>query len=80
LKQNAYAVMYTTPGEHRITVGDTAFGITGVIVDAATSKMGTFTAAPNGVYFLRSSGFSAYFATREEAMKEIVEMKFDMGL
>lgn len=66
LKQNAYVVLYTAPGVHRITVG--------------ANEIRTFTAAPNGVYFFRTKGILAYGVTREKAMEEIVDMKYDMGL
>jgi hypothetical protein len=79
LKQNAYAVFRTTPGEHLITVGKPG-NIPTAVVEASTRKLRTFTATPRGVYFFRCKGFTQYFVTREEAMKEIVSMKYDMGL
>lgn len=79
LKQNAYAVFHITPGEHEITVGD-SFSLAWTINQAVTKKARTFTAVPNQVYFLRSQAGVTFLVTREEAMKEIVDMKYDMGL
>ena len=79
LKQNAYAVLYITPGEHLITIGDPG-NIAAIIIESSLRDSRKFTAVPNGVYFLRCKGGVYYYVTKEEAMKEIVEMKFDMGL
>lgn len=80
LKQKAYAVIRTTPGEHIITVGEAGLNIAANVIEASTKNLRTFTATPNGVYFFRCKGGYQAFVTREEAMKEIVEMKYDMGL
>ena len=37
-------------------------------------------ATANRVYFLRSAGLSVNYVSREEAMKEIVNMRYDTGL
>jgi hypothetical protein len=79
LKQNAYVVFHITPGEHEIKVGE-SFTLGFAINQAVTKKSRTFTAVPNGVYFLRSQAAVTFLVTREEAMKEIVEMKYDLGL
>ncbi len=62
-------------------------GVLGGVVLSAMPELGvpiagendTITVAANGVYFLRSAGFDASFVSREEAMKEIVRMKYDTG-
>jgi hypothetical protein len=79
LKQNAYVVLRITTGEHIITVGK-SFTLGFAINQAITKKSRTFTAVPKGVYFLRSQAAVTFLVTREEAMKEIVDMKYDMGL
>ena len=87
LQPKTYAVLHTTPGAHTVKIGDLAFttyldvstAVAGSIMDSVARNNGMFTAAPNGVYFFRSNGFVAYFVTKEEAMKEIVDMKYDIG-
>jgi hypothetical protein len=85
LKQNAYVVFHLSPGPHTVKIGDanvTPFidvNIVGVILDETARKNGIFTAESNGVYYFRGSGFSTNFVTKETAMTEIVNMKFDMG-
>ncbi len=90
LNQGAYAVVYAKPGAHTVTIGDSEVVLMGGAVgrtingasqagEAQAAKDGTFLAQPNGVYFIRSKGFSVDLLPREEAMKDIVEMKYDMG-
>ena len=87
LNQGAYAVVHTKPGPHTVTIGDYQVVFTGGVVGAAVhaaevqsaQKAGSFLAEPNGVYFLRSKGFSVDLLPQAEAMKDIVEMKYDMG-
>jgi hypothetical protein len=90
LNQGAYAVVYAKPGPHTVTIGDSTVilgaGRTGSAIteaslagEAQAAKDGTFVAEPNGVYFIRSKGFGVDLLPREEAMKDIVEMKYDMG-
>jgi hypothetical protein len=80
LKQNAYVVFRVTPGEHIITVGNSFLNLGMAVNQAITKKYRTFTAVPKGVYFLRSHSGVTVLVTREEAMKEIVDMKYDTGL
>jgi capsule polysaccharide export protein KpsC/LpsZ len=91
LRQGAYAVVFATPGSHTITIGDSTVFFGGGALNAGLNAMsqsgeaqaadnGTFVAVANGVYFLRSKGFGVDMLPREEAMKDIVEMKYDMGL
>lgn len=49
-------------------------------LESDAKKGGTFSSASNEAYFIRSSGFSVSLVSREEALKEIVDMKFDMGM
>jgi uncharacterized protein YigE (DUF2233 family) len=90
LNQGAYAVVYAKPGPHTVTIGDSTVSFAGGAVGAAinsasqageaqAAKDGSFVAEPNGVYFIRSKGFGVDLLPREEAMKDIVEMKYDMG-
>lgn len=78
LKKNAYAVLRATPGMHRIQVGKVGH-VSSAIVMESTKDLRTFIADPKGVYFFRCHGGSQRWVTREEAMTEIVRMKFDMG-
>jgi hypothetical protein len=80
LKQNAYVVFRVTPGEHIITVGDSFLNLGMAVNQAITKKSRTFSAVPKGVYYLRSHSGVTFLVTKEEAMKEIVDMKYDMGL
>ncbi len=79
LKQKAYAVFHITPGEHTISVGKSSM-IAWSVNQAVTKKSRTLTAVPKGVYFLRSQAGITFAITREEALREIVNMKYDMGL
>lgn len=91
LKQKAYVALHITPGLHTITIGETpasfSISLMGEVVnqavqylDAKARANGTFTAAPGQVYFLRSKGFAVDQMARDDAMREIVDMKLDMGL
>ena len=79
LRQNAYAVIRAAPGEHLIQVGDVG-SVATAIVNASTKGIRTFNAMPRESYYFRCSGGSQRFVTKEEAMKELVNMKYDMGL
>lgn len=79
LKQNAYAVFRAAPGERAITVGN-SISIAWAVNQAITKKSRTLTVVPKGVYFLRSQAGVTFSVTREEALREIVNMKYDMGL
>ncbi len=79
LKQKAYVVFHAAPGEHEVAVGNVT-SLAFAINQAATEKHRTFTATPRGVYFLKSKAAITFLVSREEAMKEIVDMKYDMGL
>ena len=91
LNQGAYAVVCAKPGPHAVTIGDSTVIFAGGLIGAAANgasqsaeteaaKNGTFVAEPNGVYFIRSKGFGVDMLPREEAMKDIVAMKYDMGM
>ena len=104
LYQDAYVVLYTTPGEHSVTIGDASTGamlegffLFGALGSAAHSaadqaemawqeekgelpdRQGSG-AAPDPrdrVYWFRSDGFEVGYVSREEALKEIVHMKYE---
>ena len=111
LNQNAYVVLYTTPGDHTVTIGDPtsgsltrgAFGysligsITGQVAGHAADEAEMSSAEKKGallkdqasdssidpsnrVYFFRSAGFKVAYVSREEAMKEIIHMKYEPNL
>lgn len=107
MNQNAYVVLYTTPGEHSVTIGDATsgsivsgffgYGALGVVAGAAAdeaemssqAKKGTLpiqqssvpsTDPQDRVYFFRSAGFKVEYVSREEALKEIVDMKYEPNL
>jgi len=111
LNQNAYAVLYTTPGDHSVTIGDASTGavtrgaigggffgslfgnVAGDAADKAemssAEKKGALPkdqasepsiGPPGRVYFFRSAGFKVAYVSREEAMKEIVHMKYEPNL
>jgi hypothetical protein len=79
LKQKAYVVFRVTPGEHEISVGKSAT-LAWVVNQAVTKESRTLTAVLKGVYFIRSQAGVSFLVTREDAMQEIGEMKYDMGL
>jgi hypothetical protein len=79
LKQKAYVVFRVTPGEHEISVGNSAT-LAWVVNQAVTKKSRTLIAVPKGVYFIRSQAGVSFVVPREDAMQEIGEMKYDMGL
>jgi hypothetical protein len=96
LKQNAYFVLHTSPGAHTITIGDSMApiligGVLGQFIEAVemsaegrkfqkAQASDSSTVSANRVYFYRSAGFAADFVSKEEAMKEIIYMKYDTGL
>ena len=90
LRQNSYAVLHTTPGVHTILIGDQTstnliFGpIPSAVLDTmvlnADITHGTFNTRPNEKYYFRSQGFSVKVLSRDEAMGELANMKFDMGM
>jgi hypothetical protein len=107
LNQDAYTVLYTTPGDHTVTIGDSTsgaltrgvlgFGLVGIAAGNAADKAemssaekkgalpkdqanDSFSNLPNRVYFFRSKGFGVAYVSREEAMKEIIHMKYEPNL
>jgi len=111
LNQKAYVVLYTTPEDHTITIGDSTSGILirgafgysipgsvlGEVAGAVASEAEMSAAEkkgalpkdqasdssidpPNRVYFFRSAGFNVEYVSREEAMKEIIDMKYEPNL
>jgi hypothetical protein len=79
LKQKAYAVFHIAPGEHEISVGNSAT-LAWVVNQAITKKSRTLSAVPKGVYFIRSQAGVSFLVPRDDALQEIGEMKYDMGL
>ena len=105
LNQNAYVVLYTTLGDHTVTIGHPSSGsvgggLVGGLLRAALrpdSEAGVPIAErrgalpkdqasdssidpPNRVYFLRSARQNVEYVSREEAMKEIIHMKYEPNL
>lgn len=73
----SYTVVHTTAGIHTLLIADSPL-LVGLILDPLLKEAGAFKAEANGVYFVRSSGFKfPQFVSREEAMKEIVQLPFD---
>jgi len=91
MNQGAYIALSLAPGPHSVTIGDSTvfwggglvnhvLNVTSQAGEEKAAANGTFMAVPNGVYFLRSKGFSVELLPREEAMKDIPEMKYDTGM
>jgi hypothetical protein len=92
LKQKAYIVLKVAPGKHAITIGDkttiSGTGKTGdMVLNAIATQMelkarenGIFTTTKNQVLYFRSKGFKVSFLTRDEAIVDLVYMKYDKGL
>lgn len=107
MNQNAYVVLYTTPGDHTVTIGDATsgsivsgffgYGALGVVAGAVADEAEMSVAEKKGalpkdqtsdpsidpqdrVYFFRSAGFKVAYVSREEALKEIVDMKYEPNL
>jgi hypothetical protein len=76
LKQKAYIALRVTPGNHFIEVGN--FFYPPHVVKA--QKVKKFYAVPKGVYYFRCQAPYTFSVTKEDAMKEIIDMKYDMGL
>lgn len=82
LRQNAYIVLHVTPGAHTITVGDWGHLTVGPVTatpSAGAGSSGAFSAAVDGAYYLRCQGPQVGFLAKEEAMKELINMKYDTG-
>ena len=77
VRTGTYTVVRTSAGPHSITIGDLTPTLLGVVLDITLNKAGALETRPNGVYFLRNSGFEANFVSRDVAMKEIVDLMFD---
>jgi hypothetical protein len=91
LNQGAYVALCAAPGAHTITIGDSTVFFGGGAVNGALNGAsqsgeaqakdnGTFVAAANGVYFLRSKGFDVNLLSKGDAMNDIVEMMYDPGM
>ncbi len=74
LKQGAYYVIRTTPGEHTL---ETANGK--LFTSNGDHKKSAVMFLP-GEYFIRFKGPNGSFLTKEEALAEISKMKYDSGM
>lgn len=74
LKQGAYFIFRTMPGEHLI---ETAGGM--LSTPYAEKQSDVVNYAP-GVYFIRFQGPNGRFLTKEQALPEISTMKYDSGM
>jgi hypothetical protein len=72
-------VFHVPPGEHEISIGS-SITLAWVVNQAITKESRTLNAVPKGVYFIRSQAGVSFLVQREDAMQEIREMKYDMGL
>ena len=102
--QNAYMVLYTTPGEHSVTLGDASsgaivegffgFGALGSALHPAADQAemawqedlgelperasaGASPDPQDRVYWFRSKGFGVEYVSREQALPEIIHMKYE---
>ena len=90
LRQNAYVALHVTPGVHTLIIGDNnnaiygsageAGGAAKTAVDMVDIVSGTFYAQENQTYYIRSKGFKVKLLPKEEAMEELQNMKYDMGM
>jgi len=88
LRQNAYTTLHVNPGVHTIIIGDNnnavykglAGNVAQTAVDMTDIVHGTFFANAHETYYIRSKGFSVKILPKEEAMAELINMKFDMGM
>lgn len=95
LKQNAYLVLVVRPGRHRVVLGDKPDSYTGSVgknplgqgldmaadgIFARAADQGTFDTVDGGVYFLRMEGVDIDAVSRDDAVQELVRMRYDTGL
>ncbi len=91
LKQKACVALTVSPGPHTITIagtpvhlsvpgGEAAVDASSEHRDLKSPETGDFTRAKNDAYFIRIKGPNIALVARDEAMKEIVNMKYDVGL
>ena len=80
LKQNAYMVLHVAPGKHSIKIGDSGPILDDAIANAIAQNPEAFIFKGKESYYIRSQGFTVRLITKDMAMPELKEMKFDMGL